>query len=200
MSEKFRLTLALLAIASGVAGCFYPPTTQPPAASKTQTVVPVPYDLTWDAVHDVVLHNDYKVQGDDPDHGIVEAEGHTFTLSAADCGQLKSIAGRYDAEPLPGASAVYNIKVEPAGPQSTDVAINATYNTPIHVPFHPVRDFQCVSRGVEEARLLNEIEIAARTERRPEKAPAEQSAPRRMLTPGRPTLLRPELIRPGPQN
>ena len=199
MSVNFRLTLALLTIAFAMAGCFYPPSVQPPPASKTRTVVPVPYDLTWDAVHDVVTHNNYKLQGDDPNHGIVEAEGHTFTLSDADCGQLKSIVGRYDAEPLPGSSAVYNFRVEPAGPQSTSVAVNVTYNTPIHVPFHPVRDSQCVSRGAEEARLLNEIEIAARTEHRPEQSPAAKSSPERMLTPGRPTLLRPELLKPQPQ-
>jgi hypothetical protein len=198
MSANFRLTLALL-LASGAAGCFYPPTTQPPPASKTQTVIKVPYDLTWDAVHDVLRNHNYRLQGDDPNHGIIEAEAHAFTLADADCGQMKSIVGRYDAEPLGSASAVYNFHVEPAGAHSTSVAVNATYDTPLHVPFHPVRDFQCVSRGTQEARLLNEIEMAARTQHRPEKPTAEGPAPPRRLTPGRPTLLRPELLKPQPQ-
>ena len=126
----------------------------------------VPYDLTWDAVHSVVNNNEYKVLGDDPNDGIVEAEAHSFTLADADCGQMKSVANRYDAEPDAGGSAVYNFKVEPAGPEATNLSVSATYSTPLHVPLHPITDFQCVSRGTQEARLLKEVD-SRRTLRTP---------------------------------
>ncbi len=154
----------------------------------------VPYDLTWDAVHTVVNKNEYKILGDDPNHGIVEAEAHSFTLADADCGQMKSVANRYDAEPDPGGSAVYNFKVEPAGPESTNLSVVATYSTPLHVPFHPITDFQCVSRGTQEARLLKEVDDAAHAARRP----SSSFEKHHQLTPGRPTLLRPDFLKkPG---
>lgn len=158
-------------------------------------MVKIPYDLTWDAVHTVVNRNEYKILGDDPNHGIVEAEAHSFTLVDADCGQMKSVANRYDAEPDPGGSAVYNFKVEPAGSQSTNLSVIATYSTPLHVPFHPVTDFQCVSRGTQEARLLKEVENTALTERRPSK---NSEQPHQLAPGGRPTLLRPDILKkPG---
>jgi hypothetical protein len=178
----------------GIGGCYYPAKLQPPAQAKTQTLVKVPYDLTWDAIQTVVNRNEYKVLGDDPNNGIVEAEAHSFTLADADCGQMKSVANRYDAQPDAGGSAVYNFKVEPAGPEATNLSVSATYSTPLHVPFHPVTDFQCVSRGTQEARLLKEVDSAAHSEHRP--SPGFDKP--HQLTPGRPTLLRPDFLKkPG---
>jgi hypothetical protein len=192
-----RTAIGLLILAGfqiGIDGCYYPAKTQPPPPAKTQAVVKVPYDLTWDAIKNVVDKNEYKILGDDPNHGIVEVESHSFTLSDADCGQMKSIANRYDAEPDPGGSAVYNFKVEPAGPESTSLTVNATYTTPLHVPFHPISDFQCVSRGTQEARLLKEVETAAHLEHRPSAASSTfENA--HGLTAGRPTLLRPDFLK-----
>jgi len=190
MTSKSAICLAIItgAIQLGVAGCYYPAKIQPPSAAKTQTLVNVPYDLTWDAVHTVVNQNEYKVLGDDPNNGIVEAEAHSFTLADADCGQMKSVANRYDAEPDAGGSAVYNFKVEPAGREATNLSVIATYSTPLRVPFHPITDFQCVSRGTQEARLLKEVDTAAHAEHRPT---PDFDKPHQM-TPGRPTLLRPE--------
>jgi hypothetical protein len=187
-----RTAIGLVLIA-GIGGCYYPAQIQPPPVAKTKSVVKVPYDLTWDAVHTVVNKNDFKILGDDPNHGIVEAEAHTFTLADADCGQMKSVSSRYDAEPDAGGSAVYNFKVEPAGPEASSLSVNATYSTPLHVPFHRISDFQCVSRGTQETRLLNDIAETARTERRPTAGgfakPAE-GAPG-----GRPTLLRSDILK-----
>jgi hypothetical protein len=199
MSTKIGLLVATLSasISIGAAGCYYPAHIAPPRENKTQTVLQVPYDLTWDAVHTVVKNRDYKIEGDDPDHGIVEVESHAFTLADADCGQMKSLGERFDAEPLAGGSAVYNFKVEPVGAEATHLAVTATFSTPLHVPFHPITDFQCVSRGTQETRLLNEVETAALAARRPGKQ--IQSAPTPHLTPGRPTLLRPGFFeKPGP--
>ena len=176
----------------GAFGCYYPANIAPPQEAKTQTVINVPYDLTWDAVHTVVKNRDYKIEGDDPDHGIVEVESHAFTLADADCGQMKSFAQRFDAEPLAGGSAVYNFKVEPSGADATHLSVNATFTTPLHVPFHPITDFQCVSRGTQEAKLLSEVETTALAARRPRKQ--IQEAPTPHLTPGRPTLLRPGVL------
>lgn len=198
MGSRTAIYIAIVTIIStgaiGIGGCYYPAQIQPPPPAKTQTVVEIPYDLTWDAVHSVVDKNGFKILGDDPNHGIIEAEAHSFTLGDADCGQMKSVASRYTAEPDPGGSAVYNFKVDPAGPQATNVSVNATYTTPLHVPFHPVTDFLCVSRGTQEARLLNEVDAAAHLERRPSRSLNKPP----QLTPGRPTLLRPDFLKkPG---
>jgi hypothetical protein len=194
MNSRSAIGLAIIvgAIQGSVAGCYYPANLQPPPSAKTQTRVTVPYDLTWDAVHTVVNKNEYKILGDDPNDGIIEAEAHSFTLADADCGQMRSVGNRYIAEPDPGGSAVYNFKVEPAGPEATSLSLNATFSTPLHVPFHPVSDFQCVSRGTQEARLLKEIAAAAQTTHRP--AP-DVKKPREPLLPGRPSLLRPDFLK-----
>ena len=196
MLSKIRFFVAIgivVPIATTLGGCYYPPVTQPPPEKKTRTVVPVPYDLTWDAVHTVVKNHDFKLQGDDPDHGIVEAEAHSFTLADADCGKMRSLGSKYDADPLAGGSAVYNFKVEPAGPQSTDLSVNATYSTPLHVPFERITAYQCTSRGTQEARLISEVEKAAEESHRP------VYTPKRPLTSGRPTLLREQLRDPRVQ-
>ncbi len=191
------LATTLAGISMGLAACYYSAQTQPPPEAKTQTVVTVPYDLTWDAIHSVINQHNLKVLADDPNHGIVEAEAHAFTLGDADCGQMKSVAGRYDAEPDAGGSAVYNFKAEPAGPESTALSLSATYTTPLHVPLHPVSDFQCVSRGTQEARLLKEIDAAAHTERRP----TTRLESGIQLQPKGPSLLGPDILKkPGPSN
>jgi hypothetical protein len=201
MNPRSAICFAIIAgaIQVGLAGCYYPAKLQAPAPAKTRILVNVPYDLTWDAVHTVVGRNEYKILGDDPNDGIIEAEAHSFTLADADCGQMKSIANRYEAEPDPGGSAVYNFKVEPAGPEATNLSVNATYSTPLHVPFHPVSDFQCISRGNQEVRLLKEVDTAAHSERRPN---AELDKPRQPTPGGRPTLLRPDSensLQPAPE-
>ena len=195
MLRKIGFCAMLGLLSTVAAACFYPPVGKPPPESQTHGVVNVPYDLTWDAVHTVLKDRDFKIQGDDPDHGIVEAEAHSFTLADADCGQQRSVGSKFDSIPEAGGAAVYNFKVEPAGPLATNVAINATYSTPLHVPFHPVQDFQCVSRGTQEARLLKEVDVAAHAQRRP--LEITPSGPKRALTPGRPTLLRPGLTDPN---
>ncbi len=209
MTPKKAICVAIVVsgVQLGIAGCYYPAKIQPPPAAKTQIRINVPYDLTWDAVQSVVNDNQYKILGDDPNDGIVEAEAHSFTLADADCGQMKSVANRYEAVPDPGGSAVYNFKVEPAGPEATNLSVNATYSTPLHVPLHPITDFQCVSRGNQEARLLKAIEAAAQIERRPT---AEIDKPQQATKPGKPSILRqqpeelpqsvpgsPSLLRPG---
>jgi len=210
---RFMPAMTIMAVTMGMAGCYYPAQIQPPAPAKTRTVVAVPYDLTWDAVHTVVVQHNFKVLGDDPNHGIIEAEANSFTLGDADCGQMKSIANRYTAEPDPGGAAVYNFKAEPAGPESTALSVTATYTTPLHVPFRPVTNFQCVSRGTQEAQLLKEVDTMAHSEHRPSAKPKnlpppgpeslrpakpESFPPSR---PGGPTLLGPDILkRPTPQS
>jgi hypothetical protein len=192
---RFMLATSLAVISMGAAACYYPAQTQPPPEAKTETVVTVPYDLTWDALHSVVNQHGFKVLADDPNHGIIEAEAHSFTLGDADCGQLKSIAGRYAAEPDAGGSAVYNFKAEPAGPESTSLSLTATYTTPLHVPLHPVTDFQCISRGTQEARLLKEIDAASHSEHRP----TTRMETDLLRKPNGPTLLGPDILKkPGP--
>ena len=198
MLSKLPLLAATISatISVSAAGCYYPAHIAPPPETKTQAVINIPYDLTWDAVHTVVKNRDYKIEGDDPDHGIVEVESHAFTLADADCGQMKSLGERFDAEPLAGGSAVYNFKVEPAGAAATHLSVTATFSTPLDVPFHAITDYQCVSRGTQEAKLLSEVETTALAARRP-KASIE-STPKPYLTPGRPTLLRPGFLeKPG---
>lgn len=202
----FVIAIATASLA-GIAGCFYPPTAKgipaPPKPAPVaihDVVVKVPYDLTWDAVHKVIKNNGYSIQAEDPDHGIIEAEGRSFTLKDADCGKIRSIVGKYDPRPAPGGSAVYNFIVLPSGPEETSVSVTATFNTPLQVPFHKPRDFRCLSRGTREAALLKEIVAAAGREHQPgmETVPAPLAIPEKPvpLLSGRSTLMRPELQEP----
>src|SRR5580658_4062942 len=194
------ILIALLPIASGfaLAGCFYPPTTEPPEDSKVTTVIPLPYDLAWDAVNNVIKENDFKVQAQDPNHGVLEVAAKKFSLQDADCGKIRGIAGTYVAEPDIAGSVVYNFSVKPKGNEASTVAVMATFDSPLTVPLHPVEDVECVSRGVQESRLLQQILAQAKVTHRPEyRKPGE--APETMARPqGRPSLLRPELLRPKP--
>src|SRR5437764_14453417 len=98
MNAKRNLSLfAILSILAS--GCFYPPMTQEPPESKTSAVVPLPFDLTWTAVNNVIQQNRYRIQAQDLNHGILEVFGNRFTLQDADCGRIKSIAGDYAAPP-----------------------------------------------------------------------------------------------------
>lgn len=198
MLSRTQCIVAILAATATIGGCYYPAKIQPPPPSATRTALKTPYDLAWDAVHSVIRKNDYNVLGDDPNAGIVEAEARSFSVADADCGEMRSVGSKYIAEPDPGGSAVYNFKVEPSGPEATVVGVTATYSTPLHVPLHPISNFQCVSRGTQEARLLKQIDDTALTERRPT---ASFDKPKPHLTPGRPTLLRPDFFKkPGASN
>lgn len=207
----FVVTIAVSMV--GIAGCFYPPKAarpldtpippKPVPVANHIVVVKVPYYLTWGAVHKVIRKNGYTIQAEDPDHGIIEAEGRSFTLKDADCGKIRSFVGKYNPEPAPGGSAVYNFTVLPSGREQTSVSVNATFNTPLQVPFRKPRDFQCVSRGTRETALLKEIVIAAGQESRPElEAPPTQSTPEKPipLLPGRSTLMRPRMEEPELEN
>ena len=94
---------ALLAALSA-AGCIYPPTTQPPPDAHEQVVIPLPYDLAWDAVNHVIAQNSLRIQAQDSNAGIIETVGPRFTLHDADCGRIKSVVGTYPAEPEMNAS------------------------------------------------------------------------------------------------
>jgi hypothetical protein len=159
--------LCFLVAAIGFAGCFYPPLQKPPNDKQGRVVLSLPYDLAWNAVNAVIAKNGYRVVAHDPNHGIIETETNHFTLQDADCGQLKGVVGKYAAEPGQDASAVYNFHLKPNGKESSLVSVQATYSAPLHVPFHPLSDVQCVSRGVEEARLLKEIAQQAKETHRP---------------------------------
>jgi len=192
-----RTTFLLVLLAAVAAGCFNPPVAQEPPDSKTSVAVPLPFDLTWTAVNEVIKLNDYRIQAQDPNHGILEVLGNRFTLQDADCGKIESIAGTYPAEPESNATAVYNFRVTPISNESTRVGVRASYDSPLRVPLHPYQDVQCVSRGAEESHLLQQVLAQARVTRPPAyrkpgaPAPAP-SAP--VLAPGRPTLLKPEML------
>jgi hypothetical protein len=163
-----RMRTTWLICAAMFFGCFYPPTQKPLTANSTEVTVAAPYDLAWDAVQAVATANNFKVIAEDPNNGILEAQATgSFTLAAADCGALKGIAGKYKAEPDPDASAVYNFQVKPHGGGASVVGLQATFTSPLHIPMHRMSDVQCVSRGLEESRLLKEVSEQAARERRP---------------------------------
>jgi len=195
------IVIGFLLLATAITGCFNPPLTQEPPESKTTVVIPLPFDLTWTAVNDVIRQNGYHIQAQDPNHGILEVSGKAFTLQDADCGKIKSVAGSYAAEPEANATAVYNFQVKPVSNESTEVAVRGTFDSPLRVPFHPYQDIQCVSRGAEESRLLQQILARARVThppeyRKPGALPPSGTTPA-PLAPGRPTLLRPEMLPKG---
>jgi hypothetical protein len=162
-----RRAAVTLAIASIASGCFYPPIQKPPAPSKNEVTLGQPYDLVWDALHNVIRENKLRINADDPNEGIVETETNQFTLNDADCGKLKGISGKYAAVPDRASTAVYYFKVKPKGHEASIVSVQATFSAPLYIPLHTPRDEQCVSRGKAEARLLKQVAEEAAAIRRP---------------------------------
>jgi len=161
------LATAGFAMAATTSGCFYPPTQKPPVPSNDRITIDRPYDMVWDAVHDVIRENKLQINADDPNQGIIETATNQFTLAEADCGQLKDIGGKHAAEPDRAATAVFFFKVRPAGHESSTVSVQATFSAPLYVPLHPPRAVQCVSRGKAEARLLDQVAEEAAAMHRP---------------------------------
>jgi hypothetical protein len=65
------------------------------------------------------------------------------------------------------------------------------------VPLHPYQDVQCISRGAEESHLLQQVLAQARVTRPPAYRKPGAHAPTPSaptLAPGRPTLLKPEML------
>jgi hypothetical protein len=152
-----------------LAGCFYPPRRQPLARARTTVALDLPYDLAWHAVQTIVVRNGYHVIGENPAEGSIEAQQiGGFTLADADCGKIRGIGGKIRAEPDPDSSAVYDFRIEAKEPHTSIVTVGSTFTAPLHVPLHPVTNLECASRGVQEARILNEIREQALLEHRPE--------------------------------
>ena len=159
---------ALLIMASAVSGCFYPPQQNPLPESQTHVILQLPYYRAWNAVHAVIVHNDYRIVTENPDQGSIEAQAvGGFTLADADCGKLKGIGGKYGVDPDVDSSAVYDFQIKPRGNEAASVDVRGTFTAPLEVPLHPPRGEQCVSRGTEEARLLREVVQQARNEHGP---------------------------------
>ena len=160
---------AMLAVMAAffAAGCIYPPTTQPPPDAHQQVVIALPYDLAWDAVNNVIKQNSLRVQAVDSNAGIIETVGPRFTLHDADCGRIKSVVGTYPAEPEMNASTVYTFGVHPRGPEASIVQVLATFNSPVKVPLHPATDVDCVSHGIQEGNLLQQVLAQAKQTHRP---------------------------------
>src|SRR5262245_65109839 len=106
-----RTTIGLVLLFAVATGCFNPPVAQEPPESKTSVVVPLPFDLTWTAVTEVIKLNDYRIQAQDLNHGILEVLGHRINLQDADCGTIESIAGTYAAEPEANATAAHHFRM-----------------------------------------------------------------------------------------
>jgi hypothetical protein len=167
MTKIRYYTAAFIAIATlAAAGCFHAavPTHEAPPEKDS---IRVPYDEVWDATLEVIKKNELKVQAQDPVHGIVEAQGRHFTLQDADCGVVSSPLGKVPVEPTDEATTVFNFYLKPDGPEATKVSIQATFSTPGNAPFHPTRNFNCVSKGRQEAKLLKLIAETAAQQRRP---------------------------------
>ena len=167
---KLRYEILWLAF---LAGCFYPAQTIAPPVKQTSATIDAPYDLVWDAVHSVVVSEGAHIVTENPDAGAIEFQTvGGFTLADADCGKVRGIGGKVNAEPDPDSSSVFDVKVQPEARRVTRVSIAGTFTAPLHVPLHPMSDVQCISRGVQETRLLKRIEAQTLLEHRPGNAPA----------------------------
>jgi hypothetical protein len=145
-------------LALTLAGCFYPPPQRPLPDSRTHLILHLSYYKAWDVVHEVIKKNEYRIITENPDDGTIEAQAAgSFTLADADCGKLEGIGRKYKAEPDPDATALYDFQIKPRGTEVSTVDVQGTFTAPLHVPLHPVRGEQCLSRGTQEARLLGEI-------------------------------------------
>ena len=139
-----------------------------------------PYYKVWDATHEVIAKNYYRIITENPDEGTIEAQAEgSFTLADADCGKLMAVGRKYNAEPDPDATALYDFQIKPRGNEASTVEVQGTYTAPLHVPLHPVRGEQCTSRGTQEARLLTEIAQQARDEQNSNARPAPVPLPAR---------------------
>jgi hypothetical protein len=162
---KPHLAIVLLAI---LPGCFYPPQQPPLPPNRTSLTLDLPYDLAWDAMHTVVVQNTMHIVTENPDAGMLEAQAvGGFSLDDADCGQLRGVAGKVAAEPDPDASVVYDFQVKAEQARVSVVSVTATFDAPLHVPLHQPSDVHCASRGVLEARLLQQIKQQAPLEHHP---------------------------------
>ncbi len=162
-----RLGTAPFVASLFLSACLYPPTQQLPPAARTEVVLQLPYDLALDAVAQVIKAHDYRIQANDPTHGVIEAQTAKFSVADADCGLVGTAMGKELAAPTQDSSAVYTFHIKPKGREASTVAIQAVFATPVHVPFHPLSNAECVSRGVQEAKLLKEIERQAALTHRP---------------------------------
>jgi hypothetical protein len=161
------MLLALMA-----AGCFYPPKQMPVPDDNKQITLALPFDLAWDDVHRVIANNGFHIIAEDPNNGIIESQaGGPFTLDDADCGAMRGIAIKYRAEPDSGSSAVYNFAVKPQGNEASVISLQAIFTSPVQVPLRPMSAQNCVSTGLQEARLFKQIEEQAHKEHRPEFKP-----------------------------
>jgi len=159
----FALTAVVIAT-----GCFYPPEQRPPTPDQSSIIIARPFDLVWNAAHEVIAANGYHLIAEDPNSGLIETQASGgFTLKDADCGKLRSMATKYDAEPDIDATVVYNFTVRPSGDEASSVAVQATFMAPLEVPLRPTAGIQCVSRGLQETRLLKQIAAQAAKEQRP---------------------------------
>ena len=167
MTRIKSLTTALIAATAMVsAGCFHEAIATREAAPQ-KTSIPAPYDEVWDATLEVVKKNQLKVQAQDPVHGILEAQGTSFTLQDADCGVVGTPLGKVPARPTYQATSVFNFYLKPDGPEAVSLSIQATFSTPGNAPFHPITNLNCVSKGRQEALLFKEIKESAAQQRRP---------------------------------
>lgn len=172
-----RYAAAVLIASLLLNACYYPTTRQPPPAERTQVVLQLPYDLALDAVTHVIKAHDYRIQANDPTHGVIEAQTARFSVADADCGVIGTAIGKELAAPTQDSSAVYTFHIKPKGPEASTVAIQAVFATPIRVPFHPLSNAECVSRGVQEVQLLKEIEQQAAVTHRPAYKAAPSQSP-----------------------
>jgi hypothetical protein len=159
---KASLAVALLSVilylAAALGGCFYPPIAEPPTSAQSTVTIGKPFDLVWDATHQVIAAKGFRLVTEDPASGLIETQASGgFTLKDADCGELRSVANRYQAEPNIDATVVYNFYVLPAGNEATSVSVHATFDAPLQIPLRPTTNVQCVSLGTQEARLLKSI-------------------------------------------
>jgi hypothetical protein len=165
-AKKNCVRIAALAMIALV-GCLYPPMTQPPSDEQQRVVIPLPYDLAWDAVNSMLQENGMRIQAQDSNHGIIEAVGPRFTLHDADCGKIKGAVGTYAAEPELNSSSVYNFLVRPHGKEASVVEVRATFASAVRVPLRPTKDVDCVSHGIQESNLLRQLLVVAKQTRRP---------------------------------
>ena len=142
------------------------------AAAQSTVVIAKPFDLVWDATHQVIAAKGFRLVTEDPASGLIETQASGgFTLKDADCGQLRSIANKYRAEPGIDATVVYNFYVRPAGDEATTVSVQGTFDAPLQIPLRPTTDVQCISRATQEARLLKAIAAKAAHRASPELRP-----------------------------
>jgi hypothetical protein len=143
----------LLAAAGGCSRPFVSPILPPPFRDQ----IPAAYEATWRALIRALAYENVPLRAVAKDSGVLASDDILSPIGVyADCGRLGDVG-------LEGeASVTFTVFVQPNGPASTDVQVNAKMRTQSwrrgdSGKLQPEPIYPCVSTGRWEANLMDTL-------------------------------------------